>query len=248
MAKSTGLGDNLYVGGYNLSGDIGALSSIHGGPATLDVTPINAYAHQRLGGERTAEIDFSAFFDGSAGASHPVLSALPRADVLITYARGVILGNAAACMTGKQVNYDGTRGADGSLTFAVGAQSDGFGLEWGSQLTPGLRTDTAATAGTSIDTTSSLAFGAQAYLQVTAFTGTDVTIKVRDSANNSSFSDVTGLAFTTVTAAPFTQRLATANTATIREYLNATTSTSAGFTSLTFSVVVVKNRAAGVAF
>jgi hypothetical protein len=58
------------------------------------------------------------------------------------------------------------------------------------------------------------------------------------------FADVTGLSFTQITAAPTSERIATASGATIRQYLRAVTTTTGGFTSLTFSVVVVKNQTA----
>lgn len=92
------------------------------------------------------------------------------------------------------------------------------------------------------------AFGAQAYLQVTAFTGTDVTVTIQDSADNSSFSNVTGLAFTATTTAHTTQRIATANNATIRRYVRAITTTSGGFTSATFAVALVRNSIANQVF
>ena len=38
MAKQTGLGDNCYVSGYDLSGDVGSLGRVGGGPALLEVT------------------------------------------------------------------------------------------------------------------------------------------------------------------------------------------------------------------
>jgi hypothetical protein len=120
------------------------------------------------------------------------------------------------------------------LRFGVGAAAHG-----------GKRTDTAATLGTSIDTTASAAFGAQAYLQVFApFTGTDATVKVQDSADNVTFADVTGLTFTQITAGPTSERLATASGATVRRYLRASTVTTGGFSSLTFAVVIVKNATA----
>ena len=90
------------------------------------------------------------------------------------------------------------------------------------------------------------AFGAQAYLQVTSFTGTSVTVTVKDSADNSSFTAVTGLTFPAATAAPNTQRLATAATATIRRYLQV--DTTGTFSSATFAVVLNRNLAAGTAF
>jgi hypothetical protein len=248
MAKTSGLGDNLYVGGYNLSGDIGSLSRIGGSITTQDVTGIDKYGFERIGLGRDGGIEFTSFFNGAAGQATPVLKTLPTADVVVSYFRGTAIGNPVASLVGKQINYDPTRADDGSLTFNTQALANGYGLEWGDQLTAGLRTDTAATNGTSFDTGSSLAFGAQAYLQVAAFTGTDVTIKIQDSADNVSFTDVTSFAFTQVTAAPFTQRIAIGNTATVRRYLRASTVTTGGVTSVTFAVQVTKNAVAGQVF
>ncbi len=102
--------------------------------------------------------------------------------------------------------------------------------------------------GASTDDTGSSAFGLQAYLQVTAFTGTDVTVKLQDSANNSSFSDLTGGAFAATTTAHTTQRIATSNSATVRRYVRVALTTSAGFTSLSFAVAYVRNPIAGQVF
>lgn len=248
MAKQGGLGDGLAVGGYDLSGDIGSLSKISGGPALLDVTAIDKSAFERIGGLRTGEITYMAYFDPAVGASHPVLSALPRTDQQMMYMRGRAIGNDAACMIEKQIDYNPTRAANGMYTFAIQAMSNGFGLEWGSLLTAGLRTDTAATNGASLDGLASSSFGAQAYLQVTAFTGTDVTVKIQDSADNSTFADVSGLTFTQTTAAHTTQRIATANNATIRRYTRAVTVTTGGFTTVTFGVSLVRNQIAGQVF
>lgn len=250
MTKQSGLGDALYYGGYDLSGDVQALGNIGGGPALLDFTDITQSAMARQGGERDGRIEWTSFFNPgiAANAAHGVLSALPRGDVLVTYCRGTALGAPAACLNGKQVNYDGTRGNDGGFIFAVSGQANGYGLEWGNLLTAGMRTDTAATQGTSIDTGGSLSFGAQAYLHLGAFTGTDVTVKVQDSADNTTFADVAGLAFTQVTTGPNTQRIGISNTSTVRRYVRAVTVTTGGFTSAAFAVVLCKNEIAGVTF
>jgi hypothetical protein len=110
-----------------------------------------------------------------------------------------------------------------------------------------MRTDTAATTGTGIDTAASASFGGQAYLQVFApFTGTDVTVKIQDSADNATFADVAGFSFTQITGgAPSAERIALGNTATLRRYLRATTVTTGGFSSLAFSVNVIKNEVPG---
>lgn len=248
MAKQSGLGDACFVGGYDLSGDVGSLSKISGSVQLLDVTPINVRAFVRIGGLRDGQIAFSSFFNPTAGQEHTALSGLPRTDVQVMYCRGTTLGNPSAAMVAKQIDYNPTRDAKGMLTFAIQADANGYGLEWGTLLTAGLRTDTAATNGTGVDGGAATNFGAQAYLQVTAFTGTDVTVKVQDSADNASFADVTGLTFTATTAAHTTQRLATSNAATIRRYLRVATTTSGGFTSATFAVMVNRNQIAGQAF
>ena len=248
MAKSGGLGDRMFVGGYDLSGDTNS-PNIQGGAATLDVTGIDKSAMERLGGVRSGSMGWTSFFNTAASQAHPVLSVLPTVDAHLAYCRGTALGDPAAGMVAKQIGYDGNRGQDGAFTFALSAQSNSYGLEWGQQLTAGLRTDTVATNGTAIDQGAATALGAQAYLQVSAFTGTDVTVKIQDSADNATFADVAGFNFTQITAgAPLAERIALSNTATLRRYLRATTVTTGGFTSLTFAVNVIKNEAAGVIF
>lgn len=248
MAKGTGLGDNLLAGGYNASGDIGSVQRVAGGPAALVVTGIDKSAFERIGGKRDGGIDFTSFFNPATNAAHDVFSPLPTADVIISYLRGTSLGSPAACEVAKQLSYDGTRGEDGSFTFQIQCPSNGYGVQWGDQVTAGLRTDTAATNGTGVDLgTGSLAFGLQAFIQVTAFAGTDVTVKLQGSSDNGvgdAWADITGGAFTAITAAPTAQRIATASNLTVERYIRAVTTTSAGFTSATFSVVVVRNPVA----
>ena len=49
MAKQSGLGDDFYIAGYHIGGDIQDVA-VHGGPAPGDVTDITQSAHApRLG-------------------------------------------------------------------------------------------------------------------------------------------------------------------------------------------------------
>lgn len=251
MSKESGLGDMLIVHGYNASGDIQQLGEIGGGPALLPFTGIDKSAMERKGALLSGRFTMTTFFNSDlvTPATHQKLSALPRTDVILTYGHTTQLGWPAASLVSKQINYDPTRGDDGSLTFGVSAESNGYGVEWGRQLTAGVRTDTAATNGTGIDTTASASFGAQAYLQVGEFTGTDATVKIQDSADNVSFADVAGLAFAQITGgAPYGERISVSNTTTIRRYVRAVTVTTGGFSSLSFSVNFIKNEIAGVTF
>lgn len=242
MAKEWGGGDQFYIDGYNVSGDINSLGTISCPLATEDNTGIDKYAVERKGLLHDGHMDGVAYFNPAAGQAHPKLGALPTTDVVASYWRGTVLGNPVASMVGKQLNYDGNRADNGSLRLSFAADANAYGLDWGRSLTAGVRTDTSATNGASIDTTASANFGAKAYLHVFSFAGTDVTVKIQDSANDSAFTDVTGLAFTAVTAAPFSQRLATSLTATVRRYVRVITVTTGGFTSLGFAVMINKGK------
>jgi hypothetical protein len=242
MAKQTGLGDNLYVDGVNVSGDIGSLGRVGGGPAALDVTAIDKSAFERLGGLRDGNMDYACFFNDSTDQEHAAFRSLPRTDVQATYCRGTVLGASAASMVAKQITYDWARGQDGALTGAISMASNAYGIEWGNLLTPGIKTDTVAGNGTGVDlTTVSTAFGLQAYLHVFGITGTSATIRIQDSANNSSFTDVAGATFVAATAAGV-QRIAVAGT--VRQYLRVV---SAGtFSSAIYAVNVIRNETAVV--
>lgn len=248
MAKTPGMGDRLLVGGIDVSGDINSINKISGGNSPIPLTDITQFGMARGGGRRDSAIDFTAYFDPAVGAAHPLLSALPRTDTLVTYCRNYALGNPAASQQAVQINYDPTRAADGSFTFAVSTLADQFGLEWGVQVSAGKQTDTTPTNGTGVDqTTVSTAFGWQAYAQVTALTGTNVVLTLQDSADNISFANFGGGggAFTSVTAVPAFQRIASPGaTDTVRRYVRIVSSGT--FTSATFVVMFVRNLTAVV--
>lgn len=252
MAKQTGLGDNFYVGGYNISGDVNSLSNISGSVAPIDVTDITQSAHSRLGGQRDGEMVFTVYMDNSPVSAtptgaHGVLGALPTGDVILSYFRGTGIGNSAASMNAKQIDYDGTRTTAGEYTLNVDADANAYGLEWGTQLTPGVQNVTSVTSLTAVSTPVSASFGAQAYVHLFSLTGTDITINIQDSADNVSFTTISSLSFGALTSAPQALRQATASNALIRQYVRVNVSTSGGFSNANFAVVFVKNYTA-VAF
>lgn len=241
MAKQTGLGDNLYIGGVDVSGDTQALGSVHGGPAAMDVTGIDKSGYERIGGVRDGSFEFTTFFNPTG--EHVKLSTLPTADDIATYTRGTTSGAPAACIVFKQANYDGTRAQDGMFTFSVQALSNAYGIEWGKLATPGMRTDTTATTGSGVDLGAASSFGLQAYLHVFAFTGTSATVKLQGSSDNGvgdAYADITGGSFTVVTSAPYTQRIATASNLAVEQYVRVVTTGT--FSDLKFAVVVVRNE------
>ncbi|HEV2778817.1 MAG TPA: hypothetical protein VGX25_05395 [Actinophytocola sp.] len=236
MAKSNGLGQALYVSGYDLGDDIQQFAT-RCPIGTHDVTPITKSAMERLYGQRDGGITATAFFNDAAGRAHPRLSALPSADQLITVS---LSSTQLVSVVAKQLNYDGNRAADGMLTFATDHTSNAYALEYGIHLTGGKRTDTGATDGASVDLGSASpgAFGAVFHLHVFAFTGTDATIKIQESSDNGAgdaWADVVGATFTQITSGPTWQRIATAAIA-VERYLRVVTTTSGGFSNLQFLV------------
>lgn len=323
-SKQSGLGDNAYVGVYNLSGDICALTRIGGGPTLLDVTAIDDVAHERIGGLRDGEISFQSWFNDATGAEFDALKSMAITDLQVLYFRGTTLGNPAAALIAKQMNHDFNRPADGSLQITCQALGNKYGLEWCRNLTVGLRTDTDATNGADVDDGTQAAaveitsstidnptnilcaavhglvsgdsviiaghtsvdpdinnsyvvtvidtlnftipvnvtddgvggtctkintnYGLQAYLVVTAFTGTDVTMTIEESmddADTDAYAAVSGGAFTQV-AAVTTERIATAVDLKVERHLRLATSTVGGVTSVTFAVCYNRNLATPV--
>src|ERR1700677_2738741 len=83
VAKQSGLGSRFLVGGYDLSGDINAVDSVGGVQALLPGTDITQSAMARIVGLRDGSMGFTTYMD--TANAHPVLSALPTSDVLMTY-------------------------------------------------------------------------------------------------------------------------------------------------------------------
>lgn len=246
MSKQTGLGDQLYINGYDIAGDTQSIGSLSTPIATLDMTGINKEAMERQYGTADATGEFTSFFNDADDAAHEALSALPRTDSHLMYLRGTGQGRSALAMIGKRADYAGTRGDDGSLTFGVNMSGSGSVAEWCTQLTAGKVTVTGAGNQAGVDLGSgSTAFGWQAYLQVFAFTGTSATIKLQTSSDNAvgdPYADLTGASFTTVTGRT-TQRLASASdTATVERWLRV--NVAGTFSSLTFAVIFNRNLAA----
>ena len=75
MAKQADMGDNLYLAGIDVSGDISFAGRIGGGPGLLDTTAINASAVERIGGQFSGEISFNSYFNDLGASTWPTSSA-----------------------------------------------------------------------------------------------------------------------------------------------------------------------------
>jgi len=222
MAKLSGVAGGFYVGGYDLSGDVGSIDNIGGPRGTLDVTGIGQSAMDRLLLPGSGTMTFKSFFNDAALSSHVILGALPTTDTQVVYARGQAIGDACAMMIAKQINYDWSRNQDGSLELTVEAQSTGgVALEWGVMLSAADDTHSSASSSSSLDNGASTSAGAAAYLQILDINSGAPTVKIEDSTNDSSFSDLITFSAVSDGAEPSIERKTVAGT--VNRYVRVTT-------------------------
>lgn len=222
MAKKAGFPSYFFLDGYDLSGDVGTID-IAIPRETLRSTGLNVSGQERMYGLAAGSMDWTAYFNPAVGAAHDRFGNLPTADVVACYFDGSTVGNQAAGMVAKQVNYDGSRGDDGSLTFKVSALSNAYALSWGEMLTTGKQTFASTGAGTVLDYGAGVGttnFGLIAFLQVFALTSGSPVVAIQSSTDNGAdaYANVTGAVFTTV-AGVGAERIQTGATAAVERYL-----------------------------
>lgn len=245
MAKQTGLGDQLFIGGTDVGADINSISNLATPVATIEMTGITKFAMERQYGHRDGAAEFTAYFNDATDETHDRLKLLPRTDIHLLYLRGTDLGGPAIGLVGKQIDYAGTRGDDGAFTFNVNVQANGYGIDWGNQLTAGKTEHVAADEELSVDLgTGTKAFGFQAYLQVFSIGSGTATVKLQTSSDNGvgdPWADLTGGTFAAVTAAGAERIQSVSSTLSVERYIRVVTTGT--FTDLVFSVAATRNNA-----
>ena len=247
MAKQGGMGDAIFINGYDLSNDTKSVNTAS--PSTLlDRTGIDKSAMERGYGLADGQITAVTYFNDAAGKAHPVLRGALTSK-LVTYFRGQTLGKPAAGLVAHKTTFDMPRPQDGDLlqnvTFMA---SDGYPLEWGVQMTAGSDNATGAANTTGVNFGDDIraagsSFGLAAYLHVFAFTGTDATITIQQSSNDGGgdpYAGITGGAFTAIPTAPVTQRLETSLTQAVEQYLRLAITTTGGFSSMDYACMIIR--------
>jgi hypothetical protein len=239
MAKDSGMGMQVYVDGYDISGDHQSLI-LRSPIAVIETTGVDKSGYERIGGRRDGGIDAVTYFnpDTVAGGSaadraHLVYKSLPLTDRMISVTHP---SGEAWNLIAKQGGYDPTVAADGAITCQVNSQANSYGLEVAKLLTASPTTQGAAGNVASVDFGAAGTFGAQFHLQVLAFTGTSATVKIQSSSDDGSgdaFADIVGGGFTAATGRT-TQRIETARNQAVERYLRVVTT--GVFTNLVFLV------------
>jgi len=212
MAKKAGLAQKLFQGIYDISGDVGSIGTWSTPVNTYEVTGIDKSATERIQGLVTGNVTYNSFFNDATGAIFDA-SKVPDTDTLLTWAIGQTVGDAAGMLHGMHTNYDPSRGADGLITFEINTLASAGNIPvWGVMLTPGLKTDSSAANGATLDQGAQTSAGAEGFLHVTSFTGSNFTATIQDSANGSdwgtlkAFTQVTGTGSERVTVSGTVER------------------------------------------
>lgn len=216
VGKSAGMGDQLWIGGYDLGADTNSLTEMNGGFLTLPATAITNDAEARFAGERTGSMTVVSYFNPDANQSHAVYSPLPTTDVIATYAHTTAIGGPSINLIGKQVDYQGAHGQDGSYLLTIPMLSNAYGTQWAFQATAGKRTDASATAAGSVSpldqgSATPGAFGGVMWVHLFSLGSGSVTIKLQESSDNGAdaYADVVGATTAALSSAPTTVRIAT---------------------------------------
>lgn len=242
MTKQSALGANLYLGVYDLSGDVGAVTSISSPRGVFDVTAINVKAMERILGRRDGQMAFSGFWNTGSGQVFDALSAMPTTDVLSTIViptgSSLAIGDPGCAINAKMIGFDQQFGQDGSLAVSTEAQANGSALEWGRLLTTGKASVATGTVNqTGIDDAASTSFGWAAYLHVFAMASGTMGVKLQESDDDGTYTDLSGGGFTSVTGAT-SQRIAGSVSATVKRYVRLATSGTHG--TATMAVLFVR--------
>jgi hypothetical protein len=204
--------------------------------AVNETTTFGSSQATYIGGIESASASLTGFWDGGSDAVDEELQAIigsASATPLSIYQSGDTAGNKVVLLNSKIQNYT----IDSSVADAVGISATFTGDNFGNGKSLYALTNTSATANTTaVDMGASSSLGGQAFLHCTAHSSANISVKIQSSADNSSFADVSGFAFTDLSGIT-SERIATTNT--VNRYVRLAITVTSG--SATFSVGYAHN-------
>lgn len=237
MAAVHGKSTTVLVNSTNLTGYLTA-TDLSVDVDTSDITTYGSGWKSGLTGLLDATVGFQGIYDPTLTQ---VLASVGVDGSILTYSpgSGSAIGDMARLLYVTGTTYSESSPVADVVTFAWDVHSESsVGL--GQVLHP-LGTDTNTTTGASKDDAAATTSGWTAHLHVTAVSSGSWALKLQDSADNSSWSDVTGGAFTAATGAT-QQRLTSASGATLRRYVRYVATVTGGSTpTITFALAYARN-------
>jgi hypothetical protein len=190
-----------------------------------------------IAGLEEGSISLQGLWDGSANAADEELDAAIGTEAIITVCpQGLAtLGNKAIMLKGEHISYQIRSTVNDAVRIVAGGTADG-GVRTSGVLLQPLEAETTTFNGTAVDSGASSAFGGVGQIHVTAFSGTDATVKIQDSSNGTDFSDL--ITFTSITGVT-AERLTV--TGTVDQHIRFAITTD-NFTSMTIACAFARNR------
>ncbi len=235
----------MYVAGFDISGDVGSISSLQVTAEEQDVTGINKTAHERITKRHDAIIGFDTFFNDATDQLHDALKGLPTTNVGVMLLTGTTRGDGVFAMEAKQLNYDWVRGADGSLNGSVEAKMGSAGANWCRLLVKkGTHSSATDEVGVNEPADAQTTVGAVGYLQHFSAASGTVEYDIEDSSDSTNGTDgawANLLAFADVATPynPITSRVTV--TGNVEKWVRA--STNGTFTTAVFSMCFYRGLA-----
>ena len=242
MAKSSGLGQRMYVHGFDISGDVSAINTWSTPSEVLPATGIDKSAHERMYGRQDGLLDFASYFNDATDQEHDALKGLVKTDRLLMWLLGTTRGDPVACLFGKQMNYDFDRPASGALLATVQAKANGFAGEWADLLVAKVTHSSNGATETGIDGTAQSTAGGVGFLQHFSASAGTVEYDIDDSSDSTNGVDgswATLLSFSDVSTpwAATAERVAVSGT--VERWVRALTEGT--FTAAVFAMAFKRN-------
>ena len=238
MAFVHGKETNVLIDGSDVTSYLNQAATSRG-HATALTTTFGNDDHTYIAGLESGNIAMGGYFDGDTDAIHDVLGGLFAGDnspvISVAHQGFGTIGNVAIMLAGIQTQYDIAGSVADAVAITASADANG-GLRNGGTVIHALGERTTTFDGSSNDEGGSTAFGGAAHLHVTAFTGTDVDIRLQDSANDSTWADLAAWAGTSAVGG-----YRTVVTGTVDQYLRVIID-GGTFSSVTFAVCFARNR------
>ena len=224
MAKESGLNVRLYVMGYDLSGDANAVDSMGYTQNLMETTPLNSAAATRIVGLADGGLTVNGYFDNATGKIHPTFTSnsgkLPTADQVVLVPMGASVGDPSVGISAKEADYSVSRSSGSAITVSSSFNGNGMGGEFGVMLTAHDDTHSSASSGSSVDNSASSSSGGSGYLQAFSLDSGSVVVKIQESTNDSSWTDL--MTFSTVGTSDVSTAERLTMSGTVARYLRVT--------------------------
>lgn len=214
MAFKHGSKAAVYYGGVDLSPYLTS-AALALAVEVSDTTTFGSTWRTALPGLLSASYDFEGKYDPADTSVQTDIAAQTQG-VLTVCPSGSAVGDLARLVPALNTAYGQSSVIDDVVAFSWGV-TGAAAIAFGKIIHTG--EDTNTTTGTGIDGTASTSTGWTMHLHVSLVDGGSWVVKVQDSADNSSWSDLSGASFTAATGVTSQRLTSSSATATVRRYV-----------------------------